>query len=333
MTIAASKPPTTGLASFGIVEIADPPIFLGLFVINVGMHNSSSPGCDEGNLYFLDAFHEPSEYRRHAELVHRVLGAMIALELLIWTAFILRKLSYVSARATAGAVSLAAGVYLILSLFFAPSLWFGSRVSSVFLFTVHDLVQMQHLAIGVALAAAGVIDVYVARTRDRGPVFALAGLYHNMAVGLILLIHPQHAFAQSISHQVLGMCLTFAPVLFTFAQTNRFRFMYDAMVAASCYALAATMLILYKEPDMEHPGTRLLCSPAGTTTLILLTGSVGLMLLWAAALLWFRVVNAPALRARWARCRHALAGLVPRRSRGYRNVGVAAAQGMALSMP
>lgn len=252
-------------------------------------------------------------YSLNALIIHRTLGAFLALQIAIWMVHLAVRpdqhghppaaspsapaarwgckvppLLWVKRRAAVhvatGVASCASSLYLLVSLFivFNPS-----RLADVRWFVLHDVVQMQHVAIAACMLGSGLSSAFVGLARSRQAVWYLLWMLTNAMIGIVFLVHPEHTREQTVLHQFLGLCLTLAPALFTQALANNFTVEWDAGLAGGMFAVAALLLgVVYKREHNEHVPLLFTCHPSYALTLcaislgLLASACAGIALLW-----------------------------------------------------
>ena len=194
------------------------------------------PGCSAGCLETFDVpIFEEGEYAAAAQQIHRVIGCGIALIDLTWIAHISRALGRQECLALSGRATLFLGLFL---LFWCLCLLSPGNAlnGKLWAYVTSDSVQLQHLAVGASLAAAGLCEVCCAAVGGRGDwdlalppkaprgqrrawaarvawkARALCGLHVGWAanmsmVGVIFFTHPQKTRESARLHWILGASL------------------------------------------------------------------------------------------------------------------------------
>lgn len=162
--------------------------------------------------------------------------------------------------------------------------------------------QLQHLAIASLLCTGGLLELLQSclllspmaagsSSSSSGSGWFLAGSACLMLTGLVFMLHPQHTYAATIKHLLLGVCLVLGAPLYTRAKSTAWRAELDAtrrpsasaaasvshtpdstrsnhvdwsmIVAGGSFALAACILLAFREHAVEvHIGTARTCQPA-----------------------------------------------------------------------
>ena len=203
----------------------------------------------------------PETYGTASQTAHTVLGIALACICVVWGAFIVlpERFSKKQCYAAAGTLSAAAGLYLIawVQLLSTPD------------FARRDLVQRQHTAIGRCLVAAGLQELLFARARQ-GERLSKPGTHDawfaNLAVvALVFVGHPQRASRAVVAHVAIGCCLLTGAYLLASEKKNGFSSnSLDAVYAGAAVALAAVVLVAYREPTeggAVHRGVEATCMP------------------------------------------------------------------------
>ena len=129
--------------------------------------------------------------------------------------------------------------------------------------------QRQHTAIGRCLVAAGLQELLFARARQ-GERLSKPGTHDawfaNLAVvALVFVGHPQRASRAVVAHVAIGCCLLTGAYLLSSEKKADFRqSSLDAVYAGAAVALAAVVLVAYREPTeggAVHRGVEPTCMP------------------------------------------------------------------------
>ncbi len=201
----------------------------------------------------------PEMYGKASQTAHTVLGIALACICCVWGALVVlpERFGKKQCYAAAGALSAAAGLYLIawVQLLSTPD------------FARRDLVQRQHTAIGRCLLAAGLQELLFARARQGERLSKTHDAWFaNLAVvALVFVGHPQRASRAVVAHVAIGCCLLSGAYLLASEKKADFRqSSLDAVYAGAAVALAAVVLVAYREP-MEggavHRGVEATCMP------------------------------------------------------------------------
>ena len=223
-------------------------------VIMVACGNATLPMRFEG-----PASLTPEMYGKASQTAHTVLGIALACICCVWGAFVVlpERVGKKQCYAAAGALSAAAGLYLIawVQLLSTPD------------FARRDLVQRQHTAIGRCLVVAGLQELLFARARQ-GERLARThdAWFANLAVvALVFVGHPQRASRAVVAHVAIGCCLLTGAYLLASEKKNGFSSnSLDAVYAGAAVALAAVVLVAYREPiegGAVHRGVEATCMP------------------------------------------------------------------------
>ena len=205
----------------------------------------------------------PEMYGKASQTAHTVLGIALACICCVWGALVVlpERVGKKQCYAAAGALSAAAGLYLIA--------WV--QILSTPDFARRDLVQRQHTAIGRCLVAAGLQELLFARARQ-GERLSKPGTHDawfaNLAVvALVFVGHPQRASRAVVAHVAIGCCLLTGAYLLASEKKADFRqSSLDAVYAGAAVALAAVVLVAYREPTESgkvHRGVEPTCMPGG----------------------------------------------------------------------
>mgnify|MGYP004140861481 CR=1 FL=1 len=201
----------------------------------------------------------PEMYGKASQTAHTVLGIALACICCVWGALVVlpERVGKKQCYAAAGALSAAAGLYLIAWVQLLSTPDFAGR----------DLVQRQHTAIGRCLLAAGLQELLFARARQ-GERLARThdAWFANLAVvALVFVGHPQRASRAVVAHVAIGCCLLSGAYLLASEKKNGFSSnSLDAVYAGAAVALAAVVLVAYREPaegGAVHRGVEATCMP------------------------------------------------------------------------
>lgn len=146
---------------------------------------------------------DQGEWSHGVWLAHRIFGVLAIAVLLVWACLFLEALSLRRAFLLAGGATGACGLWLIgwVGWLIKPSVTFAEKCD----FALRDLAQLQHLAMGLLLAAAGAAEVRFAQAlltlpRRRADALLWPHLLWGLCVGwvgLLFLGHPQVALEAS----------------------------------------------------------------------------------------------------------------------------------------
>ena len=199
----------------------------------------------------------PDMYRSASQTAHTVLGIALALICCVWGALVVlpERVGKKRCYAAAGALSAAAGLYLLAWVRLLSTPEFASR----------DLVQRQHTAIGRCLLVAGLQELLFSRARQ-GERLARThdAWFANLAVvALVFVGHPQRASRAVVAHVAIGCCLLAGAYLLASEKKANFRQQsLDAVYAGAAVAVAAVVLVAYREPaegGAVHRGVEATC--------------------------------------------------------------------------
>ncbi len=233
----------------------------------------------------------PETYGKASQTAHTVLGVTLACICCVWGALVVlpERFTKKQCYAAAGALSAAAGLYLIawVQLLSTPD------------FARRDLVQRQHTAIGRCLLAAGLQELLFARARQGERLSKTHDAWFaNLAVvALVFVGHPQRASRAVVAHVAIGCCLLSGAYLLASEKKADFRqSSLDAVYAGAAVALAAVVLVAYREPTeggKVHRGVEATCMPGAYLAYL----ANGVAFVTAALLLVSYVLDARGRRA------------------------------------
>jgi hypothetical protein len=265
-----------------------------------GKKNEMADDCAGASLplrFDAPPFLTPAAYAAASERAHTVLGFALACIVCVWGALVVRPSPRVTAArcyAAAGATSLAAGAYLLAWVYALSFPGGGARLRA---FAGRDLVQRQHASMACLFGVAGLAECLHARalSGSAGQRRLLARdwvhsvWFHAVAAcGFIFVAHPQHSAASVGAHVAVGCGLVLGA--FHLANEKRGGFRADALdapAAGCCVAVAAVVLVAYREPagaGAVHRGIEARClSGAVLATLGRWYAALALAILAAAA--------------------------------------------------
>lgn len=154
-----------------------------------------------------------SEWAAGVLLAHRVFGAMVLVLMITWCALMLEFSSLARAYLISGGCTTCCGMWLIA--------WVGRLMKPVapfrdlLEFSLHDLAQLQHAAIGTLLTAAGASELLVAsvlsRSRRQADVLRWPHVLWGVCIGwigVLFMTHPQRTDSETRWHLALGIGLS-----------------------------------------------------------------------------------------------------------------------------
>jgi hypothetical protein len=264
--------------------------------------NATNADC--APVRFAVSMFAEGQYASRSNQAHTVLGVGLFALVAIWTAFILgatfgardcgstpptaasrmasaspsckstfHSLRLARANAWSAATLIFMGVYLILwtQLLVAPDVDAALRGDAV-AYSIHDVLQVQHIAIAFLLLACGGIDAAVARGAVHTTHWhSLWGLNMNI-IGLLFLVHPQHSWLATTQHIWLGTMLSIGAQLFAtskrLAMPDSFSEDPYAPLAGMCFFVAAIILCSFRERvEAVHYGYTAHCQPRFSLTI------------------------------------------------------------------
>lgn len=217
-----------------------------------------------------------SSYAAASNDAHIVLGLLLFAMVIAWAAFVLEFIRVNKASQVSGGCQLGMGVYLLSWLFFFMHPSFP--LDELFYYTTHDLLQLQHLAIALLLVAGGLIELMQAQELLPPMAVQMAALRANAEAnsngttpsspspssssaaasasrsgsywhlvwstnltltGLVFMLHPQHTYAATVKHLLLGAALVIGAPLFIRAKSMAWKAEIDAIKKAGTAAAAA----------------------------------------------------------------------------------------------